>query len=149
MDSVRKENLFRQRVYDIVARIPKGKVVTYGQIALVAGIPRAAREVGWVAHTGPSDLPWQRVVNRFGGLAKGYPGGQLGQKAEIEKDGVVVGDDMTVDLVKYQWWPDKEVQQRLRLPPEIVNEINGKIPFSQEQLSFHRRGRPKTPPNSD
>ena len=129
-----KDALFRQRVYDIVARIPKGKVATYGQVALLAGIPRAAREVGWIAHTGPSHLPWQRVVNRFGGLAKGYPGGQSGHKIDIEKDGVIIRDDFTVDLEKYQWWPDKEMIERLQLPQELIDTINQKIPFSGQRL---------------
>lgn len=129
-----KNLLFRKRVYDIVARVPKGKVATYGQVALLAGIPRAAREVGWIAHLGPSNLPWHRVVNRFGGLAKGYPGGQLGHKIEIEKDGVVVRDDFTVDLEKYQWRPDQEMIRTLQLPQELIGAINHKISFSGQRL---------------
>lgn len=129
------QKFFRERVYEIVKLVPRGKVITYGQVALTVGLPRAAREVGWIAHSGPSDLPWQRVVNRFGGLAKGYPDGQLGHKTDLEKDGVVVGDDLTVDLSKYQWLPDRKTIERLGLPPDIIEEINQKIAFSRDRLS--------------
>ena len=66
---------FAKRVYDIVAQIPQGRVMTYGQIATLCGAAWAAWEVGQIAHTGPADLPWQRVVNKQGGLAAGWPGG--------------------------------------------------------------------------
>jgi len=135
-----KHGEFRRRVYEIVAMVPRGKVVTYGQVALLAGIPRAAREVGWIAHAGPSNLPWQRVVNRFGGLAKGYHGGQLGHKADLEKDGVAVHQDLTVALARYQWVPDQESVQKLGLPDDLARELNTKIPFTKERLSpQHRR----------
>lgn len=136
-----KTSLFRQRVCEIVSRVPSGKVVTYGQVALLAGLPRAAREVGWIAHTGPETIPWQRVVNRFGGLAKGYPGGQRGHQLDLQKEGLVVRDDMTVNLVAHQWWPDVETVKRLELPPEVVKEINNKITLSRDRLlpSFRHR----------
>src|SRR3989304_8934671 len=70
---------FRRIVDTIVAQVPRGKVVTYGQLAILAGRPRAARLVGWLAHGGPSDLPWQRGGNRFGGVARGFPGGRAGR----------------------------------------------------------------------
>src|SRR5581483_11962343 len=73
---------FRRRVYAIVAQIPKGKVMSYGQIAYLAGSPRAARIVGGIAHWGNPELPWQRVVMKDGGLAPGYPGGTAGH-AEV------------------------------------------------------------------
>src|SRR2546425_6135156 len=69
-------NLFVARVHAIVRAVPRGRVVTYGQIARLAGRPRAAREVGWIAHAGADGMPWQRVVNRTGGLASRYRGGR-------------------------------------------------------------------------
>jgi methylated-DNA-protein-cysteine methyltransferase-like protein len=96
---------FRDRVYAFLRRVPRGRVVTYGQLALLAGHPRAARQVGWIAHMGAPDLPWQRVVNRFGGMATGYTGGRRGHKLDLEDDGVKVRADFTVDLRRYQWWP--------------------------------------------
>ena len=98
---------FNERVYALVAQIPEGRVMTYGQIAALCGEPRGAWEVGQIAHNGPTDLPWQRVVNKQGGLAVGWPnGGQEAHRAILEAEGVVVSDDYGVDVARLQWWPD-------------------------------------------
>ncbi len=97
---------FKDRVYAIVEAIPKGKVATYGQIAALAGEAWAAWEVGQIAHTGPESLPWQRVVNKQGGLASGYPGGKTGHKHVLEAEGIEVSDDFTVDVGTLLWQPD-------------------------------------------
>jgi len=81
---------FAQRVYALVAQIPKGRVMTYGQIAALCGNAQASRTVGGIAHFGPPDLPWQRVVNKKGGLAAGYYGGREGHKKDLEAEGVQV-----------------------------------------------------------
>lgn len=96
---------FKQRVEAFVAQIPRGRVMTYGQLAALAGNARAARIVGGVAHFGDPDLPWQRVVNRQGGLALGYPGGRAGHKQVLEAEGVSVSDDYYVDVGQLLWWP--------------------------------------------
>jgi len=97
---------FKERVYALVEQIPRGRVMTYGQIAALCGEPRAAWEVGQIAHKGPAELPWQRVVNKQGGLAVGWPnGGQAAHRAVLEADGIVVGDDFKVDVTTLQWWP--------------------------------------------
>jgi methylated-DNA-protein-cysteine methyltransferase related protein len=96
---------FRQRVEAIVRQIPRGRVMSYGQIAALAGSAYAARIVGGIAHFGDSDLPWQRVVNKTGGLASGYPGGRNGHKQVLEAEGVVVSDNYKVDIAKLIWWP--------------------------------------------
>lgn len=121
-------SILRRRVYAILRSVPRGKVVTYGQLALLAGQPRAARQVGWIAHTGGHDLPWQRVVNRFGGLATGYRGGRRGHRRDLQADGVRVRADLTVDLNRYQWWPDGTVLRRLRLGSEIIAALTGANP---------------------
>lgn len=98
---------FSQQVYELVASIPRGRVMTYGQIAALCGYPRAARQVGQVAHFGPLDLPWQRVVNQKGGLAGGYTtGGRSAHKSDLERDGVVVSDDYIIDIANLLWQPD-------------------------------------------
>lgn len=97
---------FRQRIYEIVRQIPEGRVMTYGQIAALCGNPRAARIVGGVAHFGDPDLPWQRVVNKSGGLAVGYPGGVQGHKEQLETEGITVSDDFKVEVNKLLWSPD-------------------------------------------
>lgn len=100
------DNQFAERVYALVSQIPKGRVMTYGQIASLCGNPRAARIVGGVAHFGPPDLPWQRVVNKQGGLAAGYYGGKEGHKKDLEAEGVVV-KDYQIDVDSLIWWPNQ------------------------------------------
>ncbi len=97
---------FYDVVYDVVKRIPKGRVATYGQIALLCGSPKASRAVGYALHfnPNPSEIPCFRVVNRFGRLAPAFAfGGVEEHKRRLEQDGIEVGDDYTVDLNKYLW----------------------------------------------
>src|SRR3954467_13192979 len=101
----RVDQEFRDRVFEYVSQIPRGKVMTYGQIAALAGAAWAAWEVGQIAHTGPSDLPWQRVVNKNGGLARGYPGGFEGHKAALEADGISVNNEYRVEIGELLWRP--------------------------------------------
>lgn len=98
---------FTEAVVRVVAGVPRGRVVTYGQVARLLGRPRAAQQVGWTLHwLEEGEVPAQRVVNRFGGLASGYTsGGRDAHRADLEAEGVEVRADYTVDLEKYQWWP--------------------------------------------
>jgi methylated-DNA-protein-cysteine methyltransferase-like protein len=107
MPRVDKE--FKDRVYELVGRIPKGKVMTYGQIAAISGAAWAAWEVGQIAHTGPEDLPWWRVVSKQGGLASGYPGGgRERHKVILETEGYEVADNFSVSVSKLLWSPNEE-----------------------------------------
>lgn len=95
---------FRQRVYALVAQIPKGRVMTYGQIAALCGNAGAARIVGGIAHFGDPDLPWQRVVKKDGSPAEGYPGGIAGHEKRLRQEGVeFIGNK--VDTKKHIWQP--------------------------------------------
>ncbi len=107
----RVDNDFRDRVYLIVGQIPKGRVMTYGQIAALAGAAWAGWEVGQIAHSGPSELPWQRVVNKNGGLASGYPGGQEGHKKALEAEKIAVDDDYRVNIEELLWQPEVDVRR--------------------------------------
>lgn len=105
-----KQSTFRRDIEQFVAQIPKGRVMTYGQLAALAGKPQAARVVGGVAHFGDPALPWQRVVNKQGGLASGYPGGRRAHKKHLEAEGVQVsGEDgaYKVDVEALLWWPSQ------------------------------------------
>lgn len=107
---------FRQRVEAIVAQIPRGRVMTYGQLAALCGNARAARIVGGIAHFGDPDLPWQRVVNKKGGLAAGYPGGRQAHAEHLLAEGVAITDDYyVVDMSSRVWWPEgnEPAQERL------------------------------------
>lgn len=98
---------FRQRVEALVARIPVGRVMTYGQIAALCGNARAARIVGGIAHFGDPDLPWQRVVNKSGGLAAGYPGGRESHKRHLEAEGIKVDNNHRVNVKELLWNPNQ------------------------------------------
>jgi methylated-DNA-protein-cysteine methyltransferase-like protein len=95
---------FRTRVEALVGQIPRGSVMTYGQIAALCGSPRAARIVGGVAHFGDPKLPWQRVVKKNGGLASGFPGGVIGHKKALEAEGIKI-TNYRVDIKKLLWTP--------------------------------------------
>jgi O-6-methylguanine DNA methyltransferase len=98
-------NNLRQEVYEYLRRIPKGKVVTYGQIAAYFGNPKMARAIGNILHNNPDEsrYPCFRVVNSRGELAQKFVfGGAAGQRARLLADGVAVENDR-VDLAKYQW----------------------------------------------
>ncbi len=96
---------FFEAVYEVVSRVPKGKVVTYGMIARAIGHPRAARQVGNALHHNPTPvvIPCHRVVNREGRLAPAFAfGGEEVQARLLEEEGVPVTDGH-VDLNKYLW----------------------------------------------
>lgn len=81
--------------------------MTYGQIAALAGSAYAARIVGGIAHFGDPELPWQRVVNKKGGLASGYPGGRAGHAEALKSEGIEVSDDYFIKVTELLWWPDR------------------------------------------
>ena len=97
-----------RRIYRVVRRIPRGKVATYGQIAVLAGVPRQPRQVGYALHVLPrgSDVPWQRVINAKGEVSpRSTPGYEGMQRAALESEGVVFDPRGRVDLGRYQWRP--------------------------------------------
>ena len=93
-----------ERIYIVVKSVPKGKVATYGQVALLAGNPRWARVVGYALHKNPEPgiIPCHRVVNRNGQVAESFAfGGSNVQRELLEKEGVVFSSDGSIDLEKY------------------------------------------------
>lgn len=92
-------------IYDVVRRIPYGKVATYGQIAMLAGNPHWSQVVGYALHVNPypQNIPCYRVVNRFGEPSTAFAfGGVNEQIALLENEGVTFTDGR-VDLSKYLW----------------------------------------------
>jgi len=87
----------------------------YGQIAGLLGHPRAAQMVGWIMHWSDfKKIPYQRVVNRFGGLASGYTrGDREAHKKDLEDEGIKVREDYTVDLDKYLWKPKMDFVKKV------------------------------------
>lgn len=103
---------FYEQVYELVARIPAGRVMTYGQIAVLLGKPTAARAVGYALHLTPAGvkIPWQRVINSQGKIS---PRGasdivhepQL-QRLLLEQEGIHFDEHGKIDLHRYLWEPE-------------------------------------------
>ncbi len=97
---------FQKKVVGIVKSIPSGKVVSYGQVALALGIPRAARQVGWtLRNLSPDALPWWRVINNAGRISiknNIYVDAEV-QKKLLEAEGVKVADNFDIDIAKYRF----------------------------------------------
>lgn len=98
-------NAFSAQVIKIVKSIPKGKVASYGQVALLAGKPRAARQVGWVLNQLSDDkTPWWRVINNSGKISiKHSEITAEEQKARLEDEHIFVSQNFQVDINKYRW----------------------------------------------
>ncbi|MEA4911302.1 MAG: MGMT family protein [Oscillospiraceae bacterium] len=95
-----------ERIYDVVRRIPAGRVATYGMVALAAGNPRWSRVVGYALHVNPdpAHIPCFRVVNRFGACSGSFAfGGADAQRRLLEADGVSFLPDGRVDLSRCLW----------------------------------------------
>lgn len=88
-----------------MTQLPDEKVTTYGDIAAMAGHPYAARVIGGVSHYGPDDLPWHRLVNRFGGLASGFPGGREVQQQLLQQEGITCTDFIVDNFEELRWQP--------------------------------------------
>lgn len=94
-----------EMIYEVVSKIPKGKVATYGQVALLAGNPRWSRVVGYALHANPDPerIPCHRVVDRFGSVSKAFAfGGENRQIQLLESEGVELKNGV-VDLSLFQW----------------------------------------------
>ena len=95
-----------EKIYEVVSRIPKGKVATYGLVARMAGNPRWSRVVGYALHNNPAPgvIPCHRVVNREGKVAESLAfGGSDIQRKMLEDEGIVFEADGHIDLEKYLW----------------------------------------------
>ena len=107
-----------EKIYAVIQRVPRGKVVTYGQVAALAGLPKRARLVGTALREAPEglDLPWQRVINAGGrvssrgglGVEEGY------QRHLLAEEGVVFNAHGRTDLERFGWDPDAAPRRRGR-----------------------------------
>jgi methylated-DNA-protein-cysteine methyltransferase-like protein len=94
-----------EAIYAVVRRIPRGRVSSYGRVAVLAGHPGQARLVGYALHAlrnGPADeVPWWRVLNRDGYISNAYE--PRLQRELLEAEGVAVDNRERVDLGRYLW----------------------------------------------
>ena len=103
MDNMMK-NTFEQ-IYDIVRQIPRGKVATYGQVAMLAGNPHWSRVVGYALHVNPEPgvIPCHRVLNRLGEPSSAFTFGGINEQILLLEEEGVEFTDGKVDLEKYLW----------------------------------------------
>ena len=95
-----------ERIWRVVAAIPRGRVATYGQVAELAGLPGHARQVGYALHAlrDGSALPWHRVVNAAGAISlRAVPGFELEQRIRLEAEGVSFNARGRVPLARFRW----------------------------------------------
>lgn len=96
----------RMRIYEVVRRIPRGRVATYGQVATLAGLRGHARQVGYALHDLPdgSDVPWHRVINARGEISLRSSSGSHGeQRRRLEEEGIGFGSGAAIELARYRW----------------------------------------------
>lgn len=108
LKGLKKMTPFTEKVIEMIQSIPAGKVMTYGQIAGLAGSPRAARQVVRILHS-MSDkyhLPWHRVVNAKGQIALKDDESYHEQLFSLEAEGIELGLHGIIDLERYQWRPE-------------------------------------------
>ncbi len=95
-----------EKIYEVVQRIPRGCVATYGQVAALAGNPRWARVVGYALHVNPAPgvIPCHRVVTRLGETSKAFAfGGEDRQRTLLEDEGIVFDENGRVPLDRFLW----------------------------------------------
>src|SRR2546423_10897 len=99
---------YRARVFDVVRRIPAGRVMTYGQLAAILGEGYTARTVGFVMHSADDTVPWQRIINAQGACSTGrvvLPPDL--QQRMLEAEGVQFDARGRCDLARYRWTPEE------------------------------------------
>lgn len=103
---------FTLKVVSIIKQIPPGKVSTYGVIAESAGNHRGAREVARILHSSSDkyNLPWHRVINRLGKISLTRFSGYEEQRQRLLDEGITFGDNDSIDLDSYLWWPDQSLR---------------------------------------
>lgn len=105
-----RQSHFYQQIYQLVRKIPPGKVATYGQIAELLGRPRHARQIGYALYrVAPgSGIPWQRVVNAQGMISHSpqRQGSDDLQRILLEQEGITFNNQEKLDLRRYRWQPD-------------------------------------------
>jgi methylated-DNA-protein-cysteine methyltransferase-like protein len=99
---------FSEDVIRVLKAIPRGSVATYGQVARLAGNPRAARQVVRLlnAYSSAEELPWHRVINKQGRISLKRGSGYELQKSLLVQEGIRFDKADNIDLSKYQWRPE-------------------------------------------
>ena len=113
----------QQKVIEIVIMIPKGKVVSYGQVALYAGLPRSAREVGWILSSTKAAIPWWRVINNSGTITISGTDRRERQRKLLEAEGVEISQDDHVSMEKYRFRPHDALLRKLHVSEAYIQTV--------------------------
>lgn len=109
----RSDNNYQERVFHIVRLIPRGRVMTYGQIAEILGEGYTPRTVGFVMHASSDKTPWHRVVNAQGGCStRGIVLPHDKQQRMLEAEGVSFNKSGRCELQDYLWIPAESARKR-------------------------------------
>lgn len=121
-------NEYQKSIITVIRAIPRGKVMSYGQVAAYIGRPKEAREVGWTLQKIDADFPWWRVLNNAGQISiKDNPTADAAmQKQLLEEDGVVIDNDFKLDIDKYRYYADESSLRELELDAEMTQTILAK-----------------------
>lgn len=115
---------FKEKVLKAVSLVPQGKVASYGQIALMVGVPRAAITVGQILHEYGDKYPWWRVINSAGRISTTCEKHTAQrQKEYLEKEGVKVTKGLKIDLIKYRYIPNQKILNALQLEEKYIQGL--------------------------
>jgi methylated-DNA-protein-cysteine methyltransferase-like protein len=119
-----RETPFTREVKKAIRSIPRGRVATYGQIAVLAGRERGARGVAWVLHSSSeaAGLPWHRVIGSAGRISLPRRRGFEEQRRRLSAEGVAVGPGGRIDLNRYRWEPAKGAAGRSPAARKFLRE---------------------------
>jgi methylated-DNA-protein-cysteine methyltransferase-like protein len=119
------ETPFTREVKRVLRSVPRGRVVTYGQVAALAGRDGAARGVAWILHSSSdaAGLPWHRVIGGRGTISLPRGRGFAEQKKRLVAEGVTVGPGGRVDLKRYQWESASGAAARSRAARRFLRDL--------------------------
>ncbi|EFK96958.1 protein containing Methylated-DNA-[protein]-cysteine S-methyltransferase, DNA binding domain [sediment metagenome] len=115
---------FKEKVLKAVNKVPYGRVASYGQIALMVGVPKAAQAVGNILHDFGDRTPWWRIVNNAGRISTKCPEHTpLIQKQKLEQEGLFIKKDLTFDIEKYRYRPEPAELKDLELDERYIEKV--------------------------
>jgi methylated-DNA-protein-cysteine methyltransferase-like protein len=115
---------FKKRVLEIVNEIPYGKVASYGQVSLIAGVARGARQVGHILHVHGRTYPWWRVINNAGRISTTFLDNEdNSQRDLLLKEGIIVNEKLELDIEKYRWRPEPTTLKKLQLDDNYIQKV--------------------------